>query len=593
MLDLKIINGTIVDGSGSRRFAGDVGVKDGIITAIGTVSEDARDVVDAQGLIVAPGFIDAHTHYDAQVFWDPKVSPSCFHGVTTVIGGFCGFSIAPMTADAAAYIRPMLARVEGMPLETLERAIPWHKWNSFGEFLGLLDGNVGLNVGFFCGHSAIRRIAMGARAVGKRATAGELASMKRLLAESLGQGALGFSTTISPTHSDGDGNAVPSRWADFSELLELAAVVRDFEGAGLELLPDLEFDPEILELMANFSIAGNRPVNWNALAVTGNDVALSTRRTERLLAVSDFARERGGEVIALTIPSPPNIYVNLHNGVGFDSIPGLWRTIFKLEQAERIEQFGSPEVRRQLAADALSIDDNSPLAFKKDLGEYYIVHVVAEANKPYEGQKIAAIARREGREAIDVLLDVAIADGLRTTFLPDTGGEDRGSYQLRSRLWEDDRTLIGASDAGAHLDMIDTFAFSTFTLQRGVREHGVISLESAVHRMTDRIARYFGLVDRGRLVPGARADLVLFDEATVGRAATYLRHDLPDGSGRIYADAVGVPHVIVNGVHIVRDGAHTGALPGTVLRSGRDTRTVPMDALRQPAPAPRATVTQE
>ncbi|MFA7387696.1 MAG: amidohydrolase family protein, partial [Thiohalobacteraceae bacterium] len=521
------------------------------------------------------------------------LSPSCFHGVTTVVGGFCGFSIAPMTPDAASYIRPMLARVEGMPLDTLETAIPWHKWTSFGDYLGLLDGNVGVNIGFFCGHSAIRRIAMGERAVGKRSTAEERATMKRLLAESIEQGALGFSTTISPTHSDGDGNAVPSRWADFSELTELAAVVRDYEGTGLELLPDLEFDPEILELMADFSIAGNRPVNWNALAVTGNDIELSQRRTQRLLEVSDYARERGGEVVALTIPSPPNIYVNLHNGVGFDSLPGLWRTIFKVDVDERIEQFRSPEVRRQLAADALSIDDNSPLAFKKHLGEYFIVNVAADAHKPYEGRKIADIAREESREPIDVLLDVAIADRLLTTFLPDTGGEDLASYQLRSRLWEDDRTLIGASDAGAHLDMIDTFAFSTFTLQRGVRDHGVIPLERAVHLMTDRIARYFGLVDRGRLVAGARADIVLFDEATVGRGATYLRQDMPDGSGRIYADAIGVPHVFVNGVQIVRDGEHTGALPGTVLRSGRDTRNVPMDALRHPAPARATLETQE
>ena len=593
MLDLKIINGTIIDGTGGERFRGDVGVKDGYIAAIGQVTEGARDVVDAQGLVVAPGFIDAHTHYDAQVFWDPQLSPSCFHGVTTVVGGFCGFSLAPMTPDAATYIRPMLARVEGMPLATLEQAIPWQKWSSFGEFLSLLEGNVGLNIGFFCGHSAIRRIAMGERAVGKRSTAAELATMKRLLADSLAQGALGFSTTISPTHSDGDGNAVPSRWADFSELVELASVVRDFEGTGLELLPDLEFDPEILELMTNFSIAGNRPVNWNALAVTGNDIALSTRRTERLLAVSDYARERGGEVIALTIPSPPNIYVNLHNGVGFDSIPGYWRSVFKIDLDERIEQFRNPDVRRQLAADALSINDNSPLAFKKNLGEYYIVNVVADENKPFEGRKIAEIAAQEGREPIDVLLDVAIADGLLTTFLPDTGGEDLASYRLRSRLWEDDRTLIGASDAGAHLDMIDTFAFSSITLQRGVRDHGVISLERAVHLMTDRIARYFGLIDRGRLVPGARADIVMFDETTVGRGATYLRQDLPDGSGRIYADATGIPHVFVNGVQIVRDGKHTGALPGTVLRSGRDTRTVPMDAMRQSEPARRALQTQE
>jgi N-acyl-D-aspartate/D-glutamate deacylase len=581
MLDLKIINGTIVDGTGQPRRRGDIGVKAGKIIAVGDVTGDARETIDASSLIVAPGFIDAHTHYDAQIFWDPQLSPSCFHGVTTVLGGFCGFSIAPMSADAAPYIRPMLARVEGMPLDTLEKAVPWNSWTSFGEFLDLLEGKVGLNVGFFCGHSAIRRVVMGSRAVGKRATADELARMKSLLATSLREGALGFSTTISPTHSDGDGNPVPSRWADFSELVELARVVRDFEGTGLELLPDLEFDPEVVELMADFSIAGNRPVNWNALAVTGNDPAISAQRTRRLLEVSDFARARGGEVIALTIPGAPKIFMNLHNGLSFDSIPGLWRTLFKLPVAERIERFQDPQVRRQLVEDAESIPEDSPLAFKRDLGSYLVVAVLADSNKVHEGRKVGDIAAQTGRAPIDVMLEIAIADDLLTTFSPDTGGEDRGSYELRGTLWRDDRTLIGASDAGAHLDMIDTFAFSTTTLQHGVRQHGVITLEEAVHCMTDRIARYFGFVDRGRIEVGQRADIVIFDEASVGRGPTSLRHDLPGGAARIYAEATGIPHVFVNGVQIVRDGRHTGALPGSVLRSGKDTHTVGMDALRR------------
>ena len=169
MLDLKITGGTIVDGSGGTRFRGDVGIKDGRIVAVGEVAEEARTTLDAAGRIVAPGFIDVHTHYDAQVFWDPTLSPSCYHGVTTVVGGFCGFSIAPMTPEAAGYIKPMLARVEGMPLETLDEAVPWN-WSSFGEYLDRIEGRVGLNAGFFVGHSAIRRIVMGTRAVGKKAS---------------------------------------------------------------------------------------------------------------------------------------------------------------------------------------------------------------------------------------------------------------------------------------------------------------------------------------------------------------------------------------------------------------------------------------
>lgn len=580
MLDLKIINGMIVDGTGRPRFRADIGVRDGKITEIGIVPEDARQIVDARGLIVAPGFIDCHTHYDAQVFWDPKLTPSCFHGVTTVVGGFCGFSIAPVTPDSASYIRPMLARVEGMPLATLETTIPWGAWSSFGEFLAQLDGKVGLNIGFFCGHSAIRRIAMGKRAVGKRATREELTHMKSLLAESLAEGALGFSTTISPTHSDADGNPVPSRWADYAELVALARVVRDYEGTGLELLPDLEFDPEVIELMVDFSVAGNRPVNWNALAVSGTDPAASHTRAHKMLHVSDVARQHGGEVIALTIPNAPALYVNLHNGLGFDSIPGLWRSIFRLPVAERIEKFKDREIRRQLVEDANKMSADSPLSFKIRFGNYFIINVSNEKNKEWEGRHVSDVAEARGCEAIDAFLDIAIDDELHTTFTPDMGGEDQNAYDLRGQLWHDDRTLIGASDAGAHLDMIDTFAFSTILLQKGVREYKVITLEEAISRTTDRIARYFGLIDRGRIAKGYNADLVILDEDRVGRGATYMRHDMPGEGGRIYAEADGVPHVFVNGIQIVKHGMHTGALPGTVLRSAKDTRTVAMDELR-------------
>lgn len=580
MLDLKIINSTVVDGTGRPRIRADVGVRKARIVTVGTVAEDAREIVDAEGRILTPGFIDCHTHYDAQVFWDPTLSPSCFHGVTTIVGGFCGFSIAPMTAEAAKYIKPMLARVEGIPLATLEAAVPWNTWSSFGEFLAKLEGKVGLNVGFFCGHSALRRIAMGTRAVGKRAASKELEHMKSMLAMSLAEGALGFSSTISPTHNDAEGNPVPSRWADFSELLDLARVVRDFPGTGLELLPDLNFDPEIVELMTNFSVAGNRPVNWNALVVMG-DPAAAAERVRKALGVSDFARERGGEVLALTIPGSANLFVTLHNGFGFDSIPGLWREIFKESVADRIEKFKDPGIRRQLEKDAGTMPPYSPLSFKINFGGYSVVAVSAEKNKNLVGRLIRDIAKERGCAPLDAMLDIAIDDDLCTTFTPDTGGEDNSSYELRGKLWRDDRTLIGASDAGAHLDMIDTFSFSTTLLQKGVREYKVISLEEAVYRITDRIARYFGFIDRGRVAPGYYADLVILEEEQAGRGSTYMRYDVPGGAGRIYADATGIPHVFANGVQIVKNGKHTGAFPGKVLRSGKDTRTVSMNEMRE------------
>ena len=577
MLDLKITGGTIVDGSGEPGFIGDIGIRDGRIIAMGAVPEDACETVDATGKIVSPGFIDVHTHYDAQVFWDPALSPSCFHGVTTVLGGFCGFSIAPMTSDALVYLAPMLARVEGMPLETLQMAVPWN-WSSFGEYLDRIEGKVGLNAGFFAGHSAIRRVVMGERAVGEKATAEELSAMEELLGKSLSEGALGFSSTISATHNDGDGNPVPSRWADNSELIALARVVRDHPGTGLEFLPGVDFEPGIPELITELSLASQRPVNWNALAVSGT--ANAAEKAESQLAISDFARARGGEVIALTIPCTPDVFMTFKQGFVFDSLPGVWREIFKWPVAKRMERFLDPGLRRQMAEDAASVPDDAIMVFVARLAKFRVVSVLNEASKACEGRTVGEIAEAEGREPIDVMLDLALADDLMTVFAPLLSGHDHETYVLRGKIWQDDRALIGASDAGAHLDMIDTFSFSTTVLQEGVRNHGVVSLEDAVRLMTERPARYAGLIDRGQLRPGYHADIVIFDRDTVGRGPTYNRFDVPGDQFRVYADAEGVHHVFVNGVQIVRDGEHTGSLPGTVLRSGRDTRTVAMDAMR-------------
>jgi N-acyl-D-aspartate/D-glutamate deacylase len=578
VLDLKITGGTIVDGSGAARYQGDVGVRDGRIVAVGNVAEDARETIDATGKIVAPGFIDVHTHYDAQVFWDPALSPSCFHGVTTILGGFCGFSIAPMSPEAADYLMKMLARVEGMPLETLQMAVPW-SWRSFGEFLASFEGRVGLNAGFFAGHSAIRRVVMGERAVGETCTPEELEQMKALLDQSLEQGALGFSSTISASHNDGDGNPVPSRWADYSEIVELARVVSRHEGTGLEFLPDVDFGPGVPELITDLSLAGNRPVNWNALIVMGTN---PEARARAQLAVSDFARERGGEVIALTVPCTPAAFVNFKTGFALDVNPGMWREMFKWPVEERIERLrNDPALRQQLKDDVAGVSDEGMMSFVSRIHEYQVASVTAEQNKKYEGRLIGDIAAEEGRDPLDVMLDIALDDDLTAVFIPNFGSNDHESYVLRGKIWQDDRTLIGASDAGAHMDMIDTFSFSTTVLQQGVRNHGVISLEDAVYQMTDRPARYMGLIDRGLLAPGYHADIVVFDEASVGCGPTYPRYDVPGNQFRLYAEAEGISHVIVNGVEIVRNGEHTGKLPGKVLRSGTDTRTVALDAMRE------------
>ena len=582
MLDTKIAGGTIVDGSGTPGFAGGIGIRGGRIVAIGDIDEDAAEVIDATGRIVAPGFVDSHTHYDAQVFWDPTLSPSCYHGVTTVVGGFCGFSIAPLSEESGPYIRRMLSRVEGMPLETLEAACDW-SWSSFGEYLGRIEGKIGINAGFFAGHSAIRRAVMGERAVGEEATAGELAAMKELLGESLEQGALGLSTTISATHNDYEGQPVPSRWAAREEFLALASVVAEHEGTGLEMLPNLDFPEGVPELMADFSVAGRRPVNWNVMIVSGQEQAAA--KVRRQLTITDLARDKGGDVIALTMPSMPGVYMNLKTGVTYDAFPGLWRKIFFVPLEERIEQLRDPAVRKQLADDIASMTPDQAMYVMGQFAGHTVVDRPATARGEHEGRTVGDIAGELGKTPLDAVLDIAIEDGLETIFRPDMGGHDRASWELRGEVWQDDRTLVGASDAGAHLDLIDSFAFSTCVLQEGVREQGVIGLEAAIHQITARPAAYFGLVDRGELKEGYHADIVVFDADRIERGPTYRRHDLPgDGTDfRLYADAIGIDHVLVNGVEIVRGGEHTGKLPGTVLRSGRDTRTVAIDALQAKA----------
>jgi len=568
MLDVVISGGTLVDGTGAPARRGDLGIRGGRIAALGEVGEPARETIDARGKVVAPGFVDVHTHYDAQVFWDGTLSPSPFHGVTSIVGGNCGFSIAPLSDSAGEYLMRMLARVEGMPLESLQTGVPWD-WRSFGEYLDRLERKVAVNAGFMVGHSALRRVVMGERAVGHQASDAELEAMCALLATSLREGGLGFSSTISPTHNDAEGQPVPSRHASREELIALAHVVRDHPGTTLEFLPGIGvFGEKEKSLMADLSLAANRPLNWNVLAPTAGN----RDYVEAQLSATDYARERGAEVLALTVPQAMTVRLNLHSGFVFDALP-RWDELFRLPVAERIVRLRDPAYRKVLDEGAHS-EGAGMLRMLANWQNMRVVETFAEQNRDLAGKTVGEIADAEGKTPFDAFLDLAISDQLRTSFAPQGSGDSEADWQARGRVWLDDRAVIGASDAGAHLDMIDTFAIATQVLGNGVRRHGVMSLEQAVHQLSDVPARLYGLRERGRLAQGWHADVTVFDADAVASGPTYTRYDLPAGAGRLYADATGIEHVLVNGVEIVRGGEHTGALPGTVLRSGRDTDTV-------------------
>jgi len=318
-VDVLIKNGTVVDGTGGPARRADVAIADGRIVDIGDVDDTAARTVDADGLVVAPGFVDLHTHYDAQLLWDATASPSPLHGVTTVFGGNCGFTLAPGGDAHVDYLSRLMARVEGIPLPALQKGVPWD-WKTFADYLDRVEhGGIAVNAGFLCGHSALRRVVMGDDAVGAEANEAQLTDMERLLHDALDAGAMGFSTSQAPTHNDGDGNPVPSRAATREELLRLAAVVSHHAGTQLELIiPGClnGFTDDEVDLMARMSIAADRPLNWNVLGVAPGGMH------ERQLDAGSRAAARGARVVALTLPQGMRIRLSFHSGFVLDGLPG-------------------------------------------------------------------------------------------------------------------------------------------------------------------------------------------------------------------------------------------------------------------------------
>jgi len=568
MLDLVIRGGTVVDGTGAPARREDVGVRDGRVVALGKVEESAARQVDANGAIVSPGFVDLHTHYDAQLFWDPTASPSPLHGVTTVIGGNCGFSLAPAGPEHSDYIARMMARVEGMPLQSLE-FLDW-KWTSFGDWLGRLDGGVAVNAGFLAGHSALRRSVMGEHAVGKEASDDQVAAMVALLRTCTREGALGLSTSQAHTHNDGDGQPVPSRSAGRGELEALCAALSGCPGTTLELIvPGClnGFSEEEVELLATLSLLANRPANWNVLGVS----AMNPAGCERQLAASTAAAERGAKVVALTLPHTMKIRLSFEHGAILDGLPG-WRELFAVPAEERMARLRDDAERRRLDQGARSKEAGilGALANWKNL---IIEETFSPENAAYEGRTVGDVAAETGQDPFDALLDVVLADELRTGLRPPIP-ESEADWELRAKVWRDPRTIVGGSDAGAHLDVMCGAIYSTSLLGDGVRKRNLLSWEEAVQQLTDVPARLYGIKERGRIAEGWWADLVVFDPSRVGHGTERTRNDLPGGASRLYAEADGIEHVIVNGTEIVSAGAFTGATPGHVLRSGTDTDTV-------------------
>ncbi len=569
--DSILRGGSVVDGTGSPARRADVGIRDGRIVAVGDIDVDATEVIDVTGRIVAPGIIDPHCHYDAQLLWDPLATPSNFHGVTTIVNGNCGFGLAPLTPGDGDYLRRMMARVEGMPLPALEQGVEWN-WETFSQYLDRLDGTIGVNAAFMAGHCAIRRYVMGEDAVGSEATPEQTEAMAALLDEMLKAGALGFSTGRAG-HQDGDGEPVASRWATDDEILALCDVVEANEGTTLEVIVEgcLDmFSDEEITFLTDMSLRGGRPINWNVLSVDSAD----PERTWHQIEAGEIAAARGGRIIALTMPILVPMNMNFHSFCALNMLPG-WGEVLAGTVADRMVKLRDPEVRRQMATDAA---DKTSGALRRiiDFPNYVIGDTYSDENEGLTGKRVHEIASERGTDPFATLIDIVLADDLRTIVWPSATDNDPDSWALRAEIWDNEHVMIGGSDAGAHLDRMSGAPYPTKWIGDCLRGRRLTSMERAVQMMTTEPAALFGIIDRGQVAEGFHADLWVFDPDTVDATMVRMVDDLPGDSSRLVCDAVGVDLVMVNGVPIVRHGETTGDVPGKVLRSGIDTTTVPV-----------------
>jgi N-acyl-D-aspartate/D-glutamate deacylase len=557
MNDLVIENARIVDGLGTPAREGHLAVRDGRIAAIGDDVGEARTRVDAAGLVLAPGVVDIHTHYDAQLTWDPFATPSTSLGVTTVVIGNCGFTIAPCRPGDRDVVMRNLTHVEGMSLDAMRAGIRWD-FETYPEYLASMERRgVVPNVASFVGHSSVRNYVLGDDASKRPASEDEIAEMRALVVEALRAGALGFATSTLEQHNGENGVPMPSRLADEREMLALTGALGEVGRGVFMLTKGMTSTVPWLETIA---ARNGRPVMIAAMFVDPGD----PERVFRELREIEGARERGRELWAQVGCFPLGMEFSLRHPYPLEALVS-WRPAIEAEGEARYRAvLADPEFRRGIKHEITQ--PGVPNRFSDKQWDHLTVMEVKKAeHRALEGRTIGALARETGREPFDVFLDLALADDLDTLFDCRLFNTDERRV---AELLRHPHAAVALSDAGAHLSFLCDAGFALHLFGHWVRERGDLTLEDAVRSVTSRVADAYRIKDRGRLAAGAWADMILFDPATVGRGPKRRANDLPTGAGRLDTPAVGLAGAWVNGVRTFDESGVRPdcGRPGQVLR---------------------------
>jgi len=548
--ELVIRGGTVVDGTGAPAVRADVAVSGGRIVEIGEGLSGAR-VLEADGHVVSPGFIDIHTHYDAQVFWDPALTPSSWHGVTSVVAGNCGFTIAPCRPEHRELIGRTLQHVEDMDLDTLEAGIPWD-FETFPEYLDSVarHGTV-LNYGAYIGHTALRLYVMGDDGYEREATEDELAQMAAVVREALLAGAVGFASTSAPTHNGDGGRPVPSRIADIHEMEALVRPLGELgRGVGAFTPGDRVKHPEIYEMQPRIG----RPFTWTALL---------TRRgstfAEDMAAYTKQQQANGVQVFPQVTCRPLTFQMNLRDPFTFNT-NAMWAALMDRPIEERIAAYQDPEWRRKAQHEM----ENARMFVPK----WDSMRIEEAADPSLNGRTVAEVAAERGVGPLDAMIEISIEQDFAPRFRDTIANDDP---EVIADLLQQDGLVLGLSDAGAHVGQLCDACLPTDLLGNWVREREVLSMERAVHKLTGEPAAMYGFDGRGVIAEGAFADIAVFDPDTVAPGPVRRVQDFPADGSRLVADAPsGMRHVLVNGTPIRVDGTPdpdaVASRPGVVLR---------------------------